>query len=179
MRDRRRARLATSAVLLAAGLSLSACGSDERFPPACPSLAILPDAADLTRYGPGGQDITDLVVDARITAIPAKCQAEEPGKVSANIRISMAAQRGPAATDRKVTLPYFVAVTEGERILDKQDYTLVVEFAANANQALPTTPEIDLILPVTKAKSAAAYGIFVGYTLTPEELAINRKRGPR
>ncbi len=178
MRRRCPSRLIVT-ILLAGMLGIPGCSSDVRFPPACPSLAILPDAADLTRYGPGGQDITDLIVDARITAIPAKCRTEEPGKVGATLRIAMAAQRGPAATDRKIMLPYFVAVTEGDRVLDKQDYALTAEFAVNANQTLPTSSDINLILPVTKAKSAAAYSIFVGFLLTPEELSTNRKRGPR
>ena len=38
---------------------------------------------------------------------------------------------------------------------------------------------IDLVLPVTPKKSAAAYQIYVGFRLTPEQLAYNRHRAPQ
>lgn len=167
-----------AAVALAA-LELAGCSSGNKFPPACPALSLLPDAADLTRYRSAGQDITDLEVDARITAVPAKCSQDEPGRVTAVLRVAMTVQRGPAATGNRVALPYFVAVTDGGRVLDKQDYTMLAEFPTNINQAVPTGEDVQLVLPVTQAKSAAAYSIYVGYVLTPEELALNRKRGPR
>ena len=169
----------TTWAILVVAFGLAACSAPDKFPPACPSLALLPDAADLTRYRAGGQDITDLIVDARITAIPAKCQPGEPGTVAASLKVAMAAQLGPAATIRRFTLPYFVAVMFKGDVVDKQDYVLTADFPSNANQALPSSPDIDLVLPVSREKSAAAYSIFVGYLLTPEELALNRRRGPR
>lgn len=168
------------AAMLSAAVAVAGCSpSVERFAPACPALALLPDAADLTRYSAAGQDITDLVVDARITAVPATCSQDKDGEVNATLRVNMAVSRGPAATSRQFGLPYFIAVTQGDRVLDKQDYTMPVEFAANANQAVPSGQPIDLVLPVTREKSAAAYSIFVGYVLSPDELALNRKRGAR
>jgi hypothetical protein len=172
-------RLIAAAAIIAGASPLAGCQQGTHFAPACPSLSLLPDAADLTRYRAGGQDITDLVVDARITTIPAKCSAGEPGKVDAVMRVNMAVQRGPAATSRTIPVPYFVAVTDGNRVLDKQDYTLLVRFPPNLDQTLASGDEINMILPVTRDKSAAAYSIYVGYTLTPDELALNRKRGPR
>src|SRR6187397_768886 len=70
-----------SAILFAPLLAgLAGCGGGDlnAFPPACPRAAILGDAADLTRYRPehagqGGQDLTDMVFDGRITGVSGKC----------------------------------------------------------------------------------------------------------
>lgn len=177
-------RLRAAGAVLSLGLVAalaSSCGAYEEFPPACPNLSLLKEGADLTRFRPGGSDLTDMVTDARITAVPAKCStdAKNPGKVRATLQVTMDIARGPAATGRAVTLTYFVAVTEGERVLDEQDYPLQAGFPSNIDRVSVTGNEIDLLLPVTPKKSAAAYTVYVGLRLTPEELAFNRKKGVR
>lgn len=174
-------RLSSVACMLIAAASLGGCGdSTEKFPPACPSLAVLRDAADLTRYARADRDLSDLTLDARITAVPAKCERGEPGKVKATLTVAVEVTRGPAATTgRRAEVPYFVAVTEGSRVLDKQDYALGVTFPPNVDRVSVTGNDVILQLPVSKTKSAAAYSIYVGFRLTPEELALNRQRGPR
>jgi hypothetical protein len=144
-------------------------------------LALLTDASDLTRYrAGGGSDLTDLVLDARITAVPAKCQiADVPNKVKSTIQVAFDVSRGPAAEGRVVHLTYFVAVTEGDKVLDEADYPLDAEFPANNDHVSAVGPEIDMLMPVTAKKSAAAYKIFVGFRLSPQELAFNRRRGVR
>jgi len=38
------------------------------------------------------------------------------------------------------------------------------------------TPPVQLVLPVSPQKSGAAYGIIVGFQLSPEERELNRHR---
>jgi hypothetical protein len=38
---------------------------------------------------------------------------------------------------------------------------------------------VSLSLPLEPGKSGAAYDLLVGFQLSPEELALNRRRGPR
>ena len=61
---------------LALPWGLAACGSDDpnEFPPACPAAAILADGADLTRTNGHGRDITDLVLDGRVTGMQGSCR---------------------------------------------------------------------------------------------------------
>ena len=55
---------------------LSGCGGGgEQFPPVCPRPAILRDAADLSRYRGTGRDITDSILEGRITGIVRQLQA--------------------------------------------------------------------------------------------------------
>ncbi len=171
-------------ILLALGClalgGLAGCEDDTpKFPPACPSLGLLRDAADLTRYAGSGRDLSDLLVDARITAVPARCERGPRGIVKATLQVTLDVTRGPAAHGQPLVIPYFVAVTEGDRVLDEQDYASPAALPPNVDRTQFTSDDIVLNLPVTPSKSAAAYQIYVGFRLSPDELAINRERGPR
>jgi hypothetical protein len=170
-------RLAAVATLPA--LLLAGCGPTEQFPPICPSIALLADAADLTQYNGKGQDLTDLVVDGRITAVPAKCQRGGKGIVNVKLKVNAAVVRGPAFTGRDVTVPVIVGVAQGETVLDRKAYTLVGQFKSNIDTVLLGSDEISLDFPVTEQKPASLYRIYVGFQLTEEQLALNRRRGPR
>jgi hypothetical protein len=167
-------------LLAAAAASLGACARPDAFAPACPRLALLPDGADLTRFAGTGHDITDLVLDAHLTAVPASCRwANDAHKqVEAKLQVTMTVSRGPAMPGRTIDVPYFVAVGEGDTIYDKQINTGRVDFPANTDRLNLTSSEISLLFPVSHEKSAAAYKIWVSFQLTPDELALNRSRTP-
>ena len=178
------ARLATaSGALVLATLALAGCdGSDDpnRFPPACPASSILADAADITRTDGRGQDITDTVMDGRITGLQGTCRDSPDRKaLDATIRVGMDVGRGPAATGRTEKVPYFVAVERDGRILDKQVMTLDVAFPANTDRVHVEGEAIPLRFPLSKGVTGAAYRILIGFQLTPEQLSANRARGPR
>ncbi len=171
------ARLAVSCLALAA-ISLAGCESADQFPPICPSLSLLKDAADMQRFAGGGRDISELVVQARLTAVPATCTRADPTHVRARLQVAMDLTRGPAAQGGRLEVPYFVGVTEAGQVLDEQDYRMVANFPANIDQQRVSGDPIDLLLPITRTKTAAAYSIFVGFRLSPEELANNRAQRP-
>lgn len=174
----RGARLALRNVTLlaAAAGSLAACNSSEGFAPVCPQLALLRDGGDLTRFAGNGRDITDLVLDAHLTAVPANCKYLDRSstKVQATLSVMMSLGRGPAMRGRAIDVPYFIAVTESDRVLDRQGYALRAEFPANADRITARSDPVTLDFPVSREKSAAAYQIWVSFQLTPEELAYNR-----
>lgn len=120
-----------------------------------------------------------MELEARLTGVPASCQrdADDPSKVVASLNVSAEVTRGPAAKSREAELTYFVAVTEQGKVLNEQNFPLHVSFPPNADQVRVTDDEVDLLLPVNKNKTAAAYKIYVAFRLTPEELAYNRRRG--
>lgn len=161
--------------LLAAGCS-SGSGMEGKIAPACPGLAIVKDAADLTRFNGRGEDITDLVLDARVVAVPATCKPGGRGIVEAEVKVTVEVARGPAAPSRRLTLPYFVAVTDPTgRLLDKQEYNLAGEFPANVDRLTVSGQPITLNLPITADRPSSSYRIFVGLALTPTDVAYNRR----
>ena len=165
---------------LTALLALAGCGaSSDSFAPSCPQLALLKDGADITRFTPRGQDVTDLVLDGRLTAVPAKCQPGRRGHVTATLNVAMRLTRGPAAVGRTEAVPYFVAVTRNGQVLDKQVYGLVATFPPNVDTITATGDDVVMDFPVTAEAPASSYRIFVSFQLTPAGLEINRRRGAR
>lgn len=171
--SRRRRALAALAFALAG--PVAGCGpKDTEFPPVCPGLALVPDGADLVRFNGQGHDVVNLLTRARITAVPAKCETDSPGIMKATLHVVVDVGRGPAATGPQPPLDYFVAVMEGERVRQEHDFTLSPAFAPNVDRTTVAGDDIELLLPIGKKKSAAAYQIYVGFRLTPDELAYNR-----
>jgi hypothetical protein len=183
------------AAALAVALALAACGNGEvrsggrgeapalpTLRPDCPTTAVLAEAADLRRYRtPDSRDLSDLVLDARITGLSGTCAyADRRRSVRVTLSLSMEATRGPATGDRNVAIPYFVAVTDAEdRILDKAVYTVAASFPANRSRVRMTGEEVALTLPITAERPPASYTVVVGFQLTETELALNRRLGMR
>ncbi len=159
---------------------LAGCGPDlPAFAPACPHTAILSDAADLTAFRAAGTDLTDMVVDGRITGLNGKCSLDDLTHLRTVLNVNLEVIRGPAATGRQQPVSYFVSVSRGDTILAKQDYRLNVDFPRNSDRLRLTGEQIDLVVPVDDKLTGAAYSVLVGFQLTPTELAFNRRRGPR
>jgi hypothetical protein len=170
----------TARLVLAAGIcGLTGCAPGPKFPPVCPNVKLVGEAADMTRFNGQGHDINDIVLDGRLDKIVGGCKAGDPGQLITQIQVGGEVSLGPGAKGRTADFAYFVAVAKGEQILDKQIYTEHAEFPSNVNRLRLTGEQIDLQLPISATVSGAAYTIFAGFQLTPEELEFNRKRGVR
>ena len=169
-------RLAVPAAILAAAL-LSGCGDSTgaKFAPACPQLALLADGADLVRFNGPGRDVTDRVLEARVVGVDAACRTGRNATVVASLKLQADVARGPAARGRAAQVRYFVAVMDGERVLDRREFVLDVAFAANVDALRVSGGELELRFPDAGDRGAAQYKIVVSLQLTEEELAHNRR----
>jgi len=159
---------------------LAACGPrTNEFAPPCPNPAFLRDLADIVRYNPdgAGRDLTDIVLRGRLTALRGKCEERSKTVLDTAIEVRMDMLRGPAMVGRRADVPVFVMVLEQGEIIEKMVYTIRVDFPPNLDRASISTPPLAIGLPITTEKTGAAYGIIVGFQLTTEELATNRRRG--
>jgi hypothetical protein len=166
-------------------LALAGCGntSNSRLPVACPRPGILAEGADLTRYRPGAvRDLTTLEWDARLAGINGGCN---PGRNNRSIDVTLTAnftvERGVGAEGRVIDLPWFVAVVDNndETILNRRSFTERVTFARNETRTTVASEPISLSLPVGETRRGGDYRILVSFELTPDDLALNRRRGPR
>lgn len=167
--------------LMALGMVALAGGCSEtanKFAPPCPRPSILGDAADLQRFrsGSSGRDFLDTALQGRITSINGSCTADGSKAVVATINVGMELTRGPAATGRTADVSFFVAVSRGDRVLDKQVYTLQAVFPENTDRLRLTGDSVDLRLPVTADMKADSYQVTTGFQLSPAELEANRRR---
>jgi hypothetical protein len=71
---------------------------------------------------------------------------------------------------RETDVPVFVAVTDGNKILDKYVYLMHAVFPSNVDRVTLTPGDTRIVLPVTTARSGAAYTIVVGFQLPPNQL---------
>ena len=172
-------RLAVLSTALATAL-LSGCGSTEMaFAPACPQLSLLAEGSDLTRFAGSGRDVTDRVLEARITGVDASCHPGRNGEVIASLKVQADLARGPASRSRAAQVPYFVAVMNGDAVLDRREFVLGGEFKANVDTLHATGGELELRFPGAGDRGAAQYKIIVSLQLTEDELAYNRRSGAR
>lgn len=138
----------------------------------CPKVAVLSQASHLTRSS-GGQenmtpDIAHRILDARITGVAGSCETAGKHQARLTFRIGFAASTGPAATAPSATLSYFIALTQGQRIIDKKLYPVTFDFPNGAPEAVTTTAPIKIVFP--NAPRSAGQQVLVGFQLTPAEL---------
>ncbi len=168
-----------AAALIVPALAAGCGQSDDTFAPICPTLALVKDGADITRFNGRGQDVTDLVVAGRITAVPAACSWGGRNVVKSSLRVSMSVFKGPAAQGRVINLPYFVAVTLNGNVVDKQNFVYPVSFPPNVDRVSVTSDEVQLRMSISKEAPASMYRVYVSFALNPEELAFNRRQNAR
>jgi hypothetical protein len=146
----------------------------------CPHVGVLADAADLTRFRQGGgEDLTDMVLDARVIGVNGSCDLARRA-TNVDLAITLQATRGPAAGTRVLDVPYFVAVTDREgNIVDRASFSARFEFPPNRTTARLTGEEIRLTLPTPEGVRGRDFAVTVGLQVDEKELALNRRRGPR
>jgi hypothetical protein len=161
---------------------LASCGpARNQFAPACPRPFFLADAADLDVYRSGtapgrAHDLTDLVLHGRIVAVNGNCrEGDSKDRLATVVNVAVELTRGPAMEGRETDVPVFVAVTEGDTILDKRVYLMKATFPPNVDRVTLTPGDVDLSLPVSPTKSGAAYTVLAGFQLTPDQLEQNRQ----
>ncbi len=162
-------------------LALASCGgaSGPDFPPPCPKVAILHDAADLNRFAGSGQDLTQMVLGGRITGLSGTCTRAQGDNVLTAVTVALDLTRGPAAPSRQAAAAYFVALVDGQTILAKRVYPIEGRFPPNTDRLTVAAKPVEVLVPNSPTKSAAAYQLLVGFVLTPAELQSNRTRGIR
>ncbi|CAH0284441.1 hypothetical protein ROS9278_04038 [Roseomonas sp. CECT 9278] len=171
---------------LAAAALLAGCGGGTSLstnPPApCPRITILADGADLTRHRDGAvPDLASMTSDARLIGFNANCDyTRRRDGVSVRISAIFDVERGPAATAPRVSLPWFIAVTDAGdgQIIERRDYVTPAEFAANANRVRIASTPVVLSFPAEE-RLVENHNVRLSFQLTPDDLERNRRRGPR
>ena len=174
-------RLLRIAPTLLLALAVGSCGpAKNQFAPACPVPGLLKPLSEIVRYRPGSMDVRDLIVRARIVDITGTCEpGEDANTVVATAQLVLEAQRGPGMQGNAVAVPAFVAIAEGDRVLDKSLFNMAIEFPPNVDAARAVSRQVRMEIPVTPTKSGAAYSIVGGFQLTPDEVAAWRRDHPR
>ena len=143
----------------------------------CPSVAIVRDAAEVTRFREGsGRDLTDVTGRAVLADYTGGCTPRED-RVTVDLNLVLAAEQGPASQAGTADYRYFVAIADAAGdILAKQEFDTTVAFPAGQRRA-GTVEELTQTIPLEDGATPADYQILVGFQLTPEQLDYNRAGG--
>lgn len=172
-------------VLAVAALSAVAYGCSEDMKGPCPFVRIPSTLATVTKFD-GPADPKNVVYQARIADVALQCTYAEQktaqlprGGVSVDemevlLKVKIAATGGPKARGGAADGRFFVAVTDlRDVILDRAEFPVRLNLGQGNRTA--TTDEEAYMLFRLQGRSGAAFRIFTGFQLTPEETEYNRK----
>ncbi len=169
------ALLSLGALALSGCSSLGLGGGGDTAALACPKVAIVRDLSEVTQFRPGGgRDLTDVVSRAALADFSGNCEYASDG-VTVNVNLFLVAERGPALQGNQASYRYFVAVAKpGEdRPSSKSEFDATITFEPGKPRA-GSREELAPRIPLPKDVNARDWNIFVGFQLSPEELAFNR-----
>jgi hypothetical protein len=143
----------------------------------CPTVGVLNETDHVTLLSGSGTDLTDVVARAEIGQIVSKCEYDtDAATITVDLAFNGIAEIGPAAQARALNLNTFVAVTRRYSAFDnKQVYEVPVVFEPGQRQVRFVKTVEGTVLPYGGQADGSIYQILVGFQLTPEQLAYNRR----
>lgn len=149
---------------------------DEGTPNVCPQTAILDDAGELVRFasatpaGPG-----DVAFRVRMKQISGICEVDE-SEVEMELAAAMETLRGPSNAEGEAKFTYFVAILDSDKkVLSRIKFPMVAQFKSRETK-LDFSEALTVTIPRKKGDLPKDYIVYLGFEMTPAELAYNRKR---
>jgi hypothetical protein len=158
-------------------LGLAACHSDPNEEAVqCPKPYLLPEASHFTHYDGRGTDLSNLVLNVRLTDVEGACLGKLGEKQeNAHAHAVMVVSRGPAAQSAEADIPYKIGVMRAGQIIDEKGFVAHVTFPPNVTTLQVTGQEIPMLLPTGKNVTGPDYHLYFWLDLTPAELEANRR----
>ena len=100
-----------------------------------PCAVILADAGQMAVFRQGAaQDLSGEAYRVLLTGARSSCDInKKTGETSSSFHLNFRATRAPSADGAQYTVPYFVAVTRGDQIVEKRILTIRFNFAPGAS----------------------------------------------
>ena len=164
-------------LILAAALLLAGCANDQTGPQ-CPSAAVLNDTSTLTVFRAGAPaDPSGEAYTAVIDTVKTHCSyAKGASNVVSTFGFTAHATRPPSPDGATYTLPYYFAITQGDRILKKTNMTFKITFAPGSAVATYDQSLDDATIDLEPTHPPTDYQMLIGFQLSDAERAYNQKR---
>jgi len=166
------AAIATLALLVAS------CANDKKIQ-YCPGWTSVLDAFVVTQFKPGAAtEPANALYTAKITDVDGSCTFDKEGKhADSDIEVTFEATRPSAGAATTYTIPYFVAVTQGARVVTRTVRSVTVSFGEGETTAASTEDVKDITLTTDGTNKPYNYQILVGFQLTKEQYDYNKTTG--
>jgi hypothetical protein len=172
-------RLAACVVLFGTALVLASCSNRQNAGvPPCPKVAVLADASHLAVFRDGpGRDLTDVVFEADLARITGDCvYSRRKDSVTVEMKLFVAARRGPADRDRAGVFDYFVAIVDSEsNVLARQEFRSQIVFRPEQTVVV-SQEELEQTIKLKRDQPGSDFDVLIGFKLTPEQVERNRVR---
>lgn len=174
------ARFIRSALFAAAALaSLSGCSSDDTStaPKNCPPAAVLVPTSQMSVFKPNMQaDPAGLIYRVHVESVKTNCTFDpDNGTTDSELQVMFKATRPPNASQVTYKVPYYVAVSQGERILTKKQFWVEFTFNAGETEADFKDHVASTFITLENGKKPYDYEILVGLQLTHDQLDYNNQ----
>lgn len=171
----RRAPLLAAA--LALGLALSGCAGSaaKNVDLPCPETGLIHGASKMVSYAGSGNTEQDVQVIAELANYRGGCRMPGDDILEFELEVDVAAQRGAAGDKlKRGQFPYFIAILDPEEnVLQRQGFSSTVSFDNNGVGV--TTEKHVLWLPLQDKKTVRLHKVVIGFELSADQLARNRK----
>lgn len=137
----------------------------------CPQVAVLQQAQTVTLFLPGRSDVASQISTAQLSSVSGDCvyqKKHKAGVLEVRFTSNFLADNGPANNDQPITLPWFVAITRGSQIIEKQDYQVTLKFDGNMSIAAASSKPVKIELPAVP--DSAGVQILTGFEMNPDQL---------
>lgn len=167
-------------VVAAAGLSvLAACAQFDQEVASCPNAAILEAPGELVRFKentPAGPE--NMLFRTKMKYVSGFCDFDEKS-IEMDLSVAMEAKRGAANTDGKAQFTFFIAIIDIDRkILMREEFPLIAVFEKDDDD-VNFAESLSVSIPRREGLAPTDYSVYLGFEMTPEELAYNRRRQNR
>ena len=175
-----RPRLAAAAAAIGALLTLAGCNDDRRTLN-CPGVAILADTALRPELKPGAAptDPSALSYSVRAQNIETTSTLnQKQGVTDSNVTITFRATRPPSSQAAHYVVPYFLAINQEARVLNKRMFNIEINFPAGSSSVTAETTIANTELHLEYGRLPQDFQFIVGFPLSAEEQAYVKAMAP-
>ena len=171
----------TAAAAVAAILStawLAGCSSDTKVVN-CPSAAALAPTSTLTTFQAGAaKDPADALYTVGLVNVKTDCNFDsDAGTTDSTLELTFRAKRKDAGKSAAYKVPYFVAVTQGTRILSKRIFWVNFSFSSGETTTEFQDSVASTVINLENGKKPYEYELLTGLQLTRDQLEYNKSIG--
>jgi hypothetical protein len=141
----------------------------------CPVAAALYDSARVVEIN-GAERHENVVFTGAVEGVRGYCRYVGSNPITMEVEVDFAFGKGPKATTSARTYPVFITVTRRDKsVLAKEKFNIDVSWPAGKDIVRHTEIIPGIVIPrANDTVSGSNFEVFVGFDLTPEQLAYNR-----
>lgn len=154
-------------------------GSNITRGPSCPQAAVLDEPGDLIRFSEtsaGG--ISSILFRASLDLVESYCEIDRES-VDVTVTLELKVVRGPANTTGEAPFAYFVAVLDDQKnVIFRTKFPIIVKFTKQETR-IAFSEDFAIRIDIGDDLEPADYLVYLGFEMTPAELAFSRERRRR